>query len=224
MKLPIYIGILTLSLISSACSLDGPTGFNGSPHSYGILPLAVGNRWIGKVMEYDSIGNVSSTRLDTLRVTESRPYHGEIWYYMNVFWYRDDTTHRWFTNRADGLYSCDGEQFNRPFQFVKYPAKPGDVAIQDSSTNPNGGGSERGREVDTTDLRITVPAGTFQSYLYRFFSTTWGGDLSSTGVGPGEYYAPTVGPILIGYFDLNANHSQSDNPGRTWQLVRAELH
>ena len=209
-------------LLAAGCN----NGTGPPAQSPQIMPLAIGNEWIGQVTEYNTQGNPDSTRLDTLRILKSEVVNGETWYYMNVFWiYGADTNHGWFTNRSDGLYTCDSEHFAQSYRYAKYPATPGEwVVILQNDSGPPGYWSIYGRTVDTTNLSVTVPAGIFQCDVYSIVSASQDWDVLTSVATPGEYYSPNVGLVQFGYFNPDGTHNKFATPDRTWQLVHAILH
>ena len=214
--------ILAISLTFAA----GCSNSSGPPsRSSQIMPLSVGNEWIGQVTHYNAQGISDSTWLDTLGVSKSEVINGETWYYVNSFWfYNGDTSHQWLTARSDGVYSCDSEHFAKAWRLAKYPAKPEDSVVTfDSTFDSLGNGQADGITVDTTNLSVTVPAGTFSCYVYRGFDYYQQGDVGGSAVEPGNYYDAGVGPIQFGYFNPDGTHPNV-GIGRTWQLVRAVLH
>jgi hypothetical protein len=216
-----------LFIISSVIGLNCAPANGPLSNQQAIMPLAVGNEWIGQVTQYDSYGNSDSIWFDTLRVLKSEVVAGEIWYDMNAFWINgSDTNRQWFANRSDGLYTCDSEYFREAYRFGKYPAKPGDVCVTFENTFDSTRlyGQSDGISVDTTDLLVTVPAGQFRCYVYRGFSISRDYDVVSSAFEPGQYYAPGVGLIASGYFGPDGQHDKYIGLDRTWRLVRAILH
>src|ERR1035437_2393770 len=120
----LLIFVIPVVLATGCNSGTGPPAMSSQ-----IMPLAVGNEWIGQVTHYNAQGVSDSIWLDTLRVSKSESINGETWYYMNVFWLTNDTGHAWFVDRADGLYSCDSQHFAQAWRFAKYPAKSGDSVV-----------------------------------------------------------------------------------------------
>jgi hypothetical protein len=122
------------------------------------------------------------------------------------------------------MYTCDSGHFSQLYRFAKFPAKPGDICVTLENTfNSSGNGQAYGRAVDTTDIRVQVPAGKFNSYVYRIFSYSKNSDVLSSVYAPGEYYCPGIGPIQFGYFNADGTHDRNAGADQTWQLVRAEL-
>ncbi len=204
--------------------LIGCSSSNGPASNTSIMPLVLGNEWIGEVNVYDTKGALASTYLDTLRVERAVTVNGEKWYYMNVPGFVCDTFHAWFVNRVDGLYTCDSGHFSKAYRLAKYPALPHDEVVTFANTfDSNGNGYSSGIMVDTTDLLIHVPAGTFTANLYRGYYYSRSSDVTDAIVEPASYYSPGVGLIAWGYINPDGTHDNV-GPDRTWQLVRAELH
>jgi hypothetical protein len=198
-----------------------------------IMPLKVGNRWIGRITEYDTNGNVASTRLDTLTVYKSEVVKGETWYYRTmspaVLTLRGgdpdtlifDTVQYAFTNRSDGLYQDD---YPRPC-IARYPAKEGDTMSKKSFD-----GFDTSDRVTTIDLvrrtnaLVTVPAGIFHCYQYQTVSVLSTGGKETTTMDSSRYYAPGVGIVQYEYFISGPNDPPFTGHREVWQLVRAELH
>ncbi len=45
-----------------------------------IMPLAIGNTWIGRLTKIDSVGNTLSVIYDTLKIIKDTLINGETWY------------------------------------------------------------------------------------------------------------------------------------------------
>ncbi len=223
MKLPVLASLFVLCTISLSCApANGPI-----PDQQVIMPLALGNEWIGQINQYDSKGNLDSSWFDTLSVLRSKEAGGETWYYVHVYWgYGRDTNHLWFTNRSDGLYTCDSEHFTTAYRLAKYPARPHDVCVVFENTSDSTGlySEYRGIGVDTTNIPVSTPAGQFQCYSYSGFDFSQAGDVGSSIWEPSSFYSPGVGLIQWGYFGLDGKHASIPDTDRTWQLVRAILH
>ncbi len=226
MKLYRFPLLLLLVMAGLNCApANGPI-----PSEPVIMPLAVGNEWIGRINRYDSHAKLDSTWLDTLRVLRSEVADGETWYYANTpVIYGPDTLYAWFTNRPDGLYTRDIEDYpedhGKVYRCAKYPARPGDIcATFDSTFDTLGNGLYDGVSVDTTNLRFNAPAGIFNCDVYRGFYYNRDEDEIMSGYAPGKYLAPGVGLIAFGYFQADGSHDSASGGDHTWQLVRAILH
>src|ERR1035437_6460483 len=71
-------------LFTLGCSVSNAPS-NGVLRSDGIMPLAVGNKWIGQVTSYDVRGVAVSTHFDTLSVYGTEAVNGETWFYVRGF-------------------------------------------------------------------------------------------------------------------------------------------
>jgi hypothetical protein len=223
MKLLILTVTASISIVASGCN-DGsgpqPVKINASV----IMPLAVGNQWIGQITDYDVRGDIVSQNFDTLTVYKSRVINGETWYYLDHFprFSLDGDSNLYeLTNRSDGLYECDSEHFGEATLIAKYPAISQDTfsTFTDPSTS-----FFYENVVDTINQPIQVPAGKFNSYVYHFEGS---GRISSDelggGVGPEQFYAPGIGLVENGYVNINGSVNLSETE-EIWELVRADLH
>jgi hypothetical protein len=200
-----------------------------------IMPLKVGNRWIGRITEYDTNGNVASTRFDTLTVYKSEVVNGETWYYRTmspaVLTIRNgnpdsllfDTVQYAFTNRVDGLYQAEVTNFANPHCIAKYPATEGDTmskrALYTFDTSLSFTTVDLVRR---TNALVTVPAGIFHCYQYQSVSFQ---SFRGTTMDSSRYYAPGVGIVQYEYNLAGPYDSTRFTQHREiWQLVRAELH
>jgi hypothetical protein len=204
-----------------------------------IMPLAVGNRWIGQITETDSAGNVVSVSLDTQTVYRTEIVNGETWYYRNlmplVLMPRNgkpdslsfDTVDYIFTNRTDGLYQAYSSQFTlrpiAPWLIAKYPASVGDtmrIDTLDMDTPPQ---TRVINIVAGTQTKVTVPAGMFTCYKYQEILVHRQNGITTSRLVDSSFYAPDIG--LVQYiYELPDFDNPSASHHVLWQLVRAELH
>jgi hypothetical protein len=216
-----------LFLLTSTAFIACDQG-NVSNASLQIMPLSLTNRWIGLVSEYDAKGNVVSSRQDTLAIDKVEHVNGEDWYYMNVFDFFTgrDTARYAFTNRIDGLYRCDSGDYRNATLIAKYPAKSGDTISFVWDRQPDSTWlyyTNHYAMVDTTGFEVSVPAGTFKTWVYRAGGESRNYDVIMNVMGPGTYYSPSIGPVQYGYF-MTDGKTLEDTPQIIWQLVRADLH
>ncbi|HWF43260.1 MAG TPA: hypothetical protein VG537_01335 [Candidatus Kapabacteria bacterium] len=213
----------SFSIVAIGCN-DGagpqPVKINTSV----IMPLAVGNRWIGQITDYDARGEITSQKFDTLNIYKSRVISGETWYYLDHFprfSISGDTAQYQLINRSDGLYECDSEHFGQATLIAKYPAMPQDTfsTSTDAST-----GFFYEDVVDTVDQQIIVPSGKFRCNVYHFegFGRV-SSDVIDNVVGPEQFYAPGIGLIENGYVNVNGSVNLFGTE-EIWELVRADLH
>lgn len=170
-----------------------------------IMPLAVGNMWIGNKITYDAQGNPLSAP-DTLRVTRDMKSGSE-----TMFDASDGET---YINRADGMWREAGQC---SCLRAKYPAKQGDmfneettkVLLPDELAPVD---MKTAMLVVSTDTTVTVPAGTYRCYHYRPVIIT---PTAATFITAHDYfYAPNVGLVLV---------VARGQQGYRWELVRAEI-
>lgn len=162
-----------------------------------IVALKVGNRWIWQIAFYDTVGMLHSTTYDSLRIDSVQVIGSEHWHFPGKPYEKLA-----FANLAGGCYyrAFSSAAPTSSFLFYKYPA-----TLNESYKAPQGlvSGS-RVWIVDTlkimtvlsTDTTITVPAGTFRCYLYRY---AWiNGNFYSE-----EFLSPGRGWIrILGYTKL----------------------
>ncbi|HEY6171646.1 MAG TPA: hypothetical protein VIX80_05245 [Candidatus Kapabacteria bacterium] len=132
-----------------------------------VVPLAIGNEWVYKTIDYHSMHRESDTLyFDTVKIVRSAFIHGDTIYYTrrNVG----------FANRADGYW---GTRVNRDLlQIVfKHPCIKGEIFRVD--TFPIIHFDSLGKEItfnvliksscDSTFVPITVPAGSFRTIKYE---------------------------------------------------------
>ncbi|MFI5201636.1 MAG: hypothetical protein ACHQNE_04570 [Candidatus Kapaibacterium sp.] len=235
MKFIYVLPFIILSVMGLNCApANGPL-----PTQSVIMPLAVGNEWIGKVIQYDVHGNPDSTWLDTLRVLNSQVVNGETWYYLNGYppyiqWsrtpnspYEKDTSGCVFVMRPDGIYRIQDWNFDSSQRFLSYPVRAHDYVYRVGTGRPDSTGhylSYSYKGVDTIGLTVHVPAGSFSTIVYSIGSYSQSSDVISEGIGPGEYYAPGIGLVQYGCFEEDGRTLAPQLPQAVWQLIRAELH
>jgi hypothetical protein len=193
---------LLLAAILIAGCFDSPTSSTPSV----IMPLKVGNQWIGRVT-FDSAGT-AIVRYDTLTIVQEVSINNEKWYKAS--------TGDFYINRAEGLLSTPTPNLSGdcPCAVIQYPASRGDTLLLPEvqvlvSGNPDPVTQIVGREVLATDSTINVPAGSFSCYHYmmKLYSPA-----NARFVFPDErFYVPDLGPVLI------------VSGGRRWELVKATV-
>jgi len=197
------------------------------------MPLALGNRWIGQITEFDSVGSIMSIRLDTQTVYRSEVVNGETWYYKNSTPLMIvskpgspdslDTLQGAYTNRIDGLYSAIAPNFSNAALTAKYPASEGDtlfrISLGDSTFE-----AWDVKTVVSTAASLTVPAGNFSCYQYRENLVRRKDGVITSSPLSGVYYAPGIGLIQYEYDMIEGGYPRVKSHHALWQLVRAELH
>jgi|GEM_PF-1183107 len=179
-----------------------------------IMPLKVGNQWIGRWTEYDDAGAVIATTYDTLTIESQVDRDGETWYRGS-----DD---RLYINRADGLYrdATDDNLCGCRQLVAKYPGAPSDsfstsrsLILLPDQTAPSDQVSAN--VLLAKDSAITTPAGTYSCHVYepKLFAPSNARLINVERT----YYAPNIGPVK--------KELKWTNPSRpmVWELVSVRL-
>ena len=192
--------ILIIAAAAFMSSCKQSTEVNADPGV--IVPLKIGNMWVEKITTYDSLGNTMSTMIDTQKVINDTTIGNEKWYsYTN---YLGNTL---FTNRPDGYYMRYKNAYDRSYSITilwKYPAKANEsFNVQDAST-----------VVKSTDDNVTVTAGIFNCFQYRFLYTSQPG---TPYVGyQQDWLSPGLGPVRTMGFNVTPS-------GKEYLYYSAEL-
>ena len=56
-----------------------------------IIPLVIGNKWIGEVKLFEYNGNLLKTRMDTMKIDKDTIINGEKWYKSSEVFYKNDS-------------------------------------------------------------------------------------------------------------------------------------
>jgi hypothetical protein len=186
-----------------------------------ILPLAVGNYWIGQnnMYNYDSTLNTRGSFLDTMRILFDTLILGNVWYKQNPYYY--------LRNDNDGLHIIKYSPLNTPYLGFKYPAIIGDtfmtipICYIPNLDNPlilDSGYFYM--QVKSTDTLINVPKGSFNCYEYRQYLIKFG-YMEPTLLYPIYFYAPNVGPIK--QVTYNKNPQGNTYLHYSWELLDYKL-
>jgi hypothetical protein len=178
------------------------------------MPLKVGNRWIGRTLQFDTSGNVTHTQFDTLEIVAKEVINGETWYRTN----RNST----YTILEDGLWYRPYGVGDYLMFLAKYPASVGDLFGTDTlSRYPTTDSLVISTiRVRATSEKVTVPAGVFQAIrymtdLYNFDGTPF--DLGNSDEG----YVPGVGCVETLYY--GSTTSGRRHVWMKWELVEVML-
>lgn len=144
-------------VIAAGCSSDNGTN-GGDPIPNVIVPLTLGNTWVGTQVEYDSTGAEVVSFTQTFFVNQDTVIAGDRWYAIAG-------ARILLANQNDGLWIRYGFQDTLdlldPAMYARYPAVVGQSwqsGIDLSSTV----------SVVSVDTSITVPKGTYKCHLYRW--------------------------------------------------------
>ena len=174
MRLTFFCSLICF-YISGCKSPTSPTVINPS-----IIPLAVGNQWVMQTSYFDTLGNLSSTSQDTIKVIGDTIIQGQKYYVMlNLY------ALTYMSDRNDGIYVLDVNDYQSSM-FLKYPAVRND-SYSLESTNYS---------IASTDTMISVPKGNFHCYQYS---------LSASGINIPvyDYYSPGIGYVQQEFAYLN---------------------
>ena len=174
----------TVSHDSASLVLDNANASISQTTRTYIIPLAIGNQWTMHIVEWDTDGNITSSRNETTQILGDTSIAGERWFIMK---HRRGNTI--CINRPDGYYVLRSEVSSLQ---LKYPAN-----IGDSYEGPDGT-----MRVVSLNVNLSVPKGSFVCYQYETNLTRVGG-LSVL-----NYYSPGVG--FIGGQIVSANQNRTD--------------
>lgn len=185
--------ILALLPLLIGCTDELPTvdGRDGI-----IMPLAVGNQWVGKLTTYNTTGDPVALRLDTIQIV-SFDVAGNPTPDGTKLFTDQDGYQFWYT--GEGLWANNTTCFGMGLS-AKYPALAPDTfatvrtqALLGTGTAPTDVTSAW--QVVSIDTAVTVPAGTFHCYYYRRVAfEPQGGRLQTVA---SAFYAPQIGPVLM---------------------------
>jgi hypothetical protein len=213
-----FLACLLLTAIAWGCTGNVTDPDNSGP----IMPLAVGNQWIGRMSYLNSSGSITRTEFDTLRIIAEVAIKGETWYATNYG--------QLLTLRGDGLW-------RRPYggtspdewemHSAKHPANVGDIFETDTFQVAQIGGPPPLYDslifisrVSALGATITVPAGTFHATTYgQIIKSLDGHVLTDLEGGDSRYYtafAPGIGNVKEEYFAF-------DSTGNSHVTMRWEL-
>jgi hypothetical protein len=181
-----------------------------------IMPLAVGNVWIGRSYGLDSLGGPTGVEPDTLTIVSSESIDGETWFRAS-----DD---RLLIGRSDGLWvrASTGDAARH---LALHPASVGDVFGRDTVELPLMDTTVVfSRIVNGVGTGMTVIAGEFKVNEYREQVASLAGeviaDSSALWRGDEEFYAPGVGRVKAVTYRRTIRGIET---WRVWELVEARL-
>ena len=204
-----------LLLLSCGDNSTDPEGDDGK-----IMPLAVGNRWIGRVTERNPGGAGMDSYLDTIELLSKRAQpqatsgvafvdnRGWEWYYVG------DELH---------IGACDFDLLPISIEcgpLALSPATKGrifgerfldSIPISDPSGNPVSVALVMGVQVESVDTTVSVEAGEFHALVYREFIVSPGSIHYPTT--NHSFYSPGVGVVLY-----EQKHESGDIDFR-WELA-----
>ena len=199
--------LVSMVLLPTGCGDRLPTG---SSDGRFIMPLAVGNQWIGVETTYAPDGSVTGTRLDTIEIVDlaTNTTTDETWYKSNQV---ENDQVVWYRNSEGGLHRMPTEVGMIPdcnCLQLHYPAAQGDTFLlplaQVLIPDPNGGPPQTvtqkiGMYLESTETTVQVPNGEHKCYVYwqRIFTPK---DARFSNDLPWHYYVPDLGPIKMEWY------------------------
>ncbi|MBM2816357.1 MAG: hypothetical protein HW421_3119 [Ignavibacteria bacterium] len=125
-----------------------------------IMPLNIGNTWIYKVTEMDTVSGQTTNYFDTITITEVYTFSNEKWFGTNK--------NLLFANKPAGMMQREGKHFSyadSSFLYYKYPSKTGELYPLPSFIE-NGDSFAISREVSSNNEIINTPAGSYDCYKF----------------------------------------------------------
>ncbi|HAV23933.1 MAG: hypothetical protein A2X67_13725 [Ignavibacteria bacterium GWA2_55_11] len=179
------------------------TGPNTQPESGALMPLKVGNTWIGRATFYDTSGTVTTLANDSVTITEGDtvPSHLE--------WWQANHGRMYFAERSGFLSKRVPDECGIGYRIAKYPAQNNDAFPTDCD--------QVYCRLNSKTRVVTVPAGTFT--VYDFWIET-----SGDGVRPRieiRSYAPNTGLVQVQRTYATSNGTPLG--WYTWELVNYSL-
>lgn len=121
MRCSLLLAIVLISVVS--CSDDKSTGGDGTP-TY-IVPLAVGNRWWGTVI--NRTGDTPDTSSGYQVISKDSVVNDETWYRLTINEAAPRPLGVWRANRPDGHYRLDHDNLEWVAKLeILYPCREGD--------------------------------------------------------------------------------------------------
>ncbi len=143
----ILVLTLTAVVFCVGCGDDEPTAPAPAAVDDVIMPLAVGNKWVYDVKQYNIGGMLEDEWTDSLVIEDSGAVAGDMWYVDN-----GDSQ---YANRTDGLWfrAASGGVVSLLF---KYPVSVNDVWQ----------GSGYAMKLESKTAATSVPLGSYTCYRY----------------------------------------------------------
>lgn len=213
-------------LLATGCGDQLPT--NPSDGRF-IMPLAVGNRWVGLETTYASDGSVAGTRFDTIEIVDVITSQGATWYKSSPL---KEGRVVWYQNNKEGLHIVSkvvGEIPDCNCLHLHYPAKQGESyelpSAQILLPDPNGGPPTTVEQkidiyLQSTETKVQVPNGEHTCYLYmqRLLAPE---NARFVGSPPWQYYTPDLGPVKMEWYPQG---DPAEGPMvKKWELVDVRL-
>lgn len=212
--------LAALALVPLAGCEETPTQPDRT--SLPMMPLAVGNTWIGRSYGLDSLGGPTGIERDTLSIVATETIAAETWYRS------DDGS--LYANRADGLWWRMNSTVPARMM-AKHPASVGEVfgretvrVLYPDTLDHEIDSLVYGHVVIAVGMGMTVTAGTYNVNGYQEHLETLEGQTITEDhelwMGDQEYYAPGVGRVQHRRYEMTPDGKAL---WRVWELVEARL-
>lgn len=186
-----------------------------------MMPLAVGNRWIGRSYALDTAGSQIDLVYDTLEIVSTIDRDGETWFVAR------DGTH--YINRTGGLWILDA--FGATHHLAKHPASVGETfdvdtvrVLRTDTTSHDVDSVVVSSLVDGVGVGLSGPTGSYLVNAYRDQIATLDGHVMSSDeplwMGDIRYFAPAVGLVREEHF---VRTSSGPSVQRIWELIEVRL-
>jgi hypothetical protein len=208
----------TIAVLLSLTACSNPD--SATSGAADIMPLAVGNRWIGEVYCHgDSTNSDERLWLDTLIVTGTMSISGEKWYIVQhrgiADAFTDSAQLDLWMDRADGLYSrsmrTDTNVIGAPSRVVAYPGAISDTTqTQPIGTNYSDQriGIMYQKLVSKSDA-VQVPAGSFVAHKWETYFAYDSTGRTPEASGNIDWYVPGIGEVKtvqhVGFSHIYSN-------------------
>ena len=158
---------MIVAVVAAQLFLSLPLVHAQASKSEGLFPFAIGTEWTYESTTREKNGRVLERKVDTSKVIGVHLFGDERWYSIDEF-----DTAIWSRNTSKGEeeaeITIDEEtgllKKETSFLFFKYPANKGDQwKTQDMSDEI----PEQSMRLKDVGVKLEVPAGTFECYLYE---------------------------------------------------------
>jgi hypothetical protein len=166
--------------------------------SKSIVPLKVGNNWRYHWAHFNLLGDTLLRQENYISVIKDTAIASERWYMIRTNYGDTISTESFAINRSDGLYRFFRLSLT-PRLDLPYPANVGTTVVRRDTFDSGLMVSLDSAYVESTNKSVTVPAGTFNSYLYHrtnIFTKTMDSYVYRDTSSSEEYYTPGVGLVL----------------------------
>ncbi len=201
-----------LLLLIAGCSTS-PTAQNAGSV---IVPLAVGNEWIGRTTRYNFSGGINTSLPEPwMVITSMQTINGEEWFF--------NENGASYINRPDGCWTH--LMATDSFRLARYPGQVGDTSsllafIETFENGMLGDTFDILSSIAATDTSVTVPAGTYSCYHYQSKAYAYRPGVAMR-IFSDEFYAPNVGPVRSVTYTLRPDSTVGIQS--VWELTSVTL-